>query len=136
MQARLLDEALKGLAEQAPVRVRVCGQSMAPLLPAGAEVEIWSRRFYWPGESVAFRATDGRLLIHRLLGYRPHGWGLRLVTQGDAAPTPDPPVALSAVIGRVTPGSGIFGTVRITQGIIAVVRFARLVLARLLRGPR
>ncbi len=132
----LLDEALKGMAEQAPVRVRVCGQSMAPLLPAGAEVEISPRRFYWPGEIVAFRAPDGRLLIHRLLGYRPHGWGLRLVTQGDAAPTPDPPVALSAVIGRVTPGPGTFGTVRMTQGIIAVIRFARLVLARLLRSLR
>ncbi len=75
-------------------------------------------------------------MIHRLLGYRPHGWGLRLVTQGDAAPTPDLPVALSAVMGRVTAGPGIYGTVLMTQGIVAVIRFARLVLARLLRSLR
>ena len=33
---------------------------------------------------VVFRAADGRLLAHRLLGYRLHAGRLALVTRGDA----------------------------------------------------
>jgi len=74
---------------------------MAPLLADGERLEVARAAWYWPGDLVAFAAADGRLLIHRLLAFRPWSGGLAAVTRGDACPAPDAPVPLSHLIGRV-----------------------------------
>ena len=94
-------EALRSLAREGPVEVRVRGDCMAPLFADGGRVRVAAARFYAPGDVVVFRAAGGHLVAHRLLGYRPHAGGLALVTRGDSCPVHDAPVPLAAVLGRV-----------------------------------
>lgn len=94
-------EALKRLAREGPVEVRVRGDCMAPLIADGEQVRVAAARAYWPGDVVVFRAADGRLLAHRLLGYRPRAGGFALVTRGDACAVHDAPVRPAAVLGRI-----------------------------------
>ncbi|HEY0781001.1 MAG TPA: S24/S26 family peptidase, partial [Thermoanaerobaculia bacterium] len=72
---------LRELAREGPIAVAVRGGCMAPLVVDGGRVEIVAARRYWPGDVVAFAAADGRLSLHRLLGYRPLGGRLAFVTQ-------------------------------------------------------
>jgi hypothetical protein len=94
-------EALRRLAREGPIEVRLRGDCMAPLLADGQQVRVTAARTYWPGDVVVFRAADGRLLAHRLLGYRPHAGGVALVTRGDACSVHDAPVPPAAVLGRI-----------------------------------
>jgi hypothetical protein len=94
-------EALREMAREGAVEVRVRGDCMAPLLADGERVRVAAARAYWPGDVVVFRAADGRLLAHRLLGYRPHAGSLALVTRGDACAVHDAPVPPAAVLGRI-----------------------------------
>ena len=73
---------------------------MAPDLSDGATVEISPRKFYFPGDVIAFLAPNGELRVHRVLGYR---WK-RLVTKGDNASWIDPPIAFDRVLGLVRGG--------------------------------
>jgi hypothetical protein len=93
--------ALRDLAREAPVEVEVRGDCMAPGLADGDRVRVAAARFYWPGDVVVFRAPDGRLLAHRVLGCRLHGGALALVTRGDSCVVHDAPVPLARVLGRV-----------------------------------
>ena len=93
--------ALRDLAREAPVEVRVRGGCMAPGVADGERVRVAAGRLYLPGDVVVFRAADGRLVAHRLLGYRRHAGALALVTRGDACPVHDAPVPLAAVLGRI-----------------------------------
>ncbi|MFL6233055.1 MAG: hypothetical protein ACJ76N_07970 [Thermoanaerobaculia bacterium] len=93
--------ALRDLAHEGPVEVTVRGGCMAPGLADGGRVRVAAARVYLPGDVVVFRAADGRLVAHRLLGYRPWGRRLALVTRGDSCPVHDAPVLLAAVLGRV-----------------------------------
>lgn len=93
--------ALRELATEAPLTAQVRGVCMEPLLVDGARVRIAPRRFYWPGDVVAFRDGAGSLVAHRVLGYWPADGGFRLVTAADRAGSPDAPVARSAILGRV-----------------------------------
>ena len=79
---------------------------MEPALRAGDRVWIAPRRFYWPGDLVVFRVRGRRLLLHRVVGYRRWGGAWALLTQGDAAATPDGPVPPARVVGRVVAGEG------------------------------
>ena len=101
---------------------------MAPLLADGERVRVAAARVYAPGDVVVFRAADGRLVAHRLLGYRLHAGALALVTRGDACPVHDAPVPLAAVLGRVA-------AVRPTVAgrATALRRFASLAFERLRR---
>ncbi|HEX4963941.1 MAG TPA: hypothetical protein VF173_24155 [Thermoanaerobaculia bacterium] len=120
--------ALRELAREAPVAVRVRGGCMAPLLADGQPVQVAAVRFYWPGDVVVFRAADGRLLAHRVLGYRPWGGVLCLVTRGDACAVHDAPVPFSRVLGRVAAAPpGLAGRAA------ALGRFLGLALSRLRR---
>jgi hypothetical protein len=121
-------EALRELAREAPVEVDVRGDCMAPLFSGGDRVRVAAARLYLPGDVVVFRAAEGGLVAHRLLGYRLHGGRLALVTRGDACPVHDAPVPLAAVLGRV-------GAVRPTLAARAAAlgRFFLLVLSRLRR---
>ncbi|HEV7785517.1 MAG TPA: S24/S26 family peptidase [Thermoanaerobaculia bacterium] len=93
--------ALRDLAREAPVEVEVRGDCMAPRLADGDRVRVAAARFYWPGDVVVFRSPDGRLLAHRVLGYRLHGGAPALVTRGDSCVVHDAPVPLVRVLGRV-----------------------------------
>jgi hypothetical protein len=118
-------EALRQLAREGAVEVNVRGDCMAPLLADGDRVSVTAARAYWPGDVVVFRAADGRLLAHRLLGYRPQAGSLALVTRGDACVVHDAPVPRAAVLGRVDavrPGLGLRAR--------AVLRFLALVWRR------
>lgn len=119
--------ALQRMAREAPVTVCVRGGSMAPRFADGDHVLAAAARVYWPGDVVVFRAADGRLLVHRLLGYRLWKRGLALVTRGDACAGHDAPVPLGAVLGRVAarPSLGDRGA--------ALLGFLRLALRRLAR---
>lgn len=96
-----LFEALRDLAREGPVEVTVRGSCMAPRIADGERVQIAAARVYWPGDVVAFRAGDGRLRLHRLLGYRPWGRGIALVTRGDHCPCHDGAVPLDHLLGRI-----------------------------------
>jgi hypothetical protein len=122
---KLLD-TLRDLAREHPLEVEVHGGCMEPLLIDGARVKVAPARFYWPGDVIVFRAADGRLLAHRLLGYRPLHGRLACVTRGDGCVVADAPVPLSQVLGRaaVAGPSGRF---------LAVAGWLRLVVRRLVR---
>jgi hypothetical protein len=121
-------EALRALAREQPLDVGVRGGCMEPLLADGGRVAVTPARFYWPGDVIVFRSADGRLLAHRLLGYRPIHGKLACVTQGDGCVVPDAPVPLSQVLGRAA-SSGFSDRVR---AFAAWLRWAarRLVLRR------
>jgi|HubBroStandDraft_3_1064219.scaffolds.fasta_scaffold03474_2 hypothetical protein len=91
---------LRELARERPIALRVRGSCMAPALPDGSEVEVAGAAIYWPGDVVAIAAPDGRLLLHRLLGYRLRGGRLACVTRGDGCAAPDPPVPPGRLVGR------------------------------------
>src|SRR6187549_2267518 len=95
-------KALQGLAREAPVEVRVQGDCMAPFFADGDRVLVSAARRYWPGDVLVFRAPDGRLLAHRLLGYRSWQGGIALVTRGDTCVVHDFPVLKAAVLGRIS----------------------------------
>jgi hypothetical protein len=92
--------ALRGLIREGPVEVTVRGSCMAPRLADGERVRIAAARFCWPGDLVAFQAGDGRLRLHRVLGYRPWNGGIALVTRGDRCSCHDSPVPLDRLLGR------------------------------------
>jgi hypothetical protein len=115
--------ALRSLAREEPVEVIVRGGCMAPLLADGGRARVAAARFYLPGDVVVFRAADGRLLAHRLLGYRLHAGRAALVTRGDACPVHDAPVPLDAVLGRVEAARPT-----VAQRLRALLRFLGLAL--------
>jgi hypothetical protein len=121
--------AVRDLAAEAPVDATVRGGSMAPLLRDGDRVRIARARLYLPGDVVAFRAGDGRIIAHRLLGYRLHHGRLACVTRGDAVSQLDPPVPFGELLGRVvSPPLVSWGTRR-----RAAAAFLRLVVQRIVR---
>jgi hypothetical protein len=109
------------LAREAPLPVRVSGACMLPALADGAQVAVEGKRFYWPGDIVAFEARDARLVVHRVIGYRRGG---TLLTQADASLEPDSAVPLSRVLGRVAMRTPLEDRLR------ALLRFGRFAVAR------
>ncbi len=98
---------LRAMARERPVEVTVRGGCMAPRLADGDRVEVAPARLYWPGDVLVFRSSDGRLRVHRFLGYRLHAGRLACVTRGDGCACRDFPVPLDGVLGRVAgPGAG------------------------------
>ena len=128
-------DAVRDMARERPVAVTVRGTCMAPLLADGDRVEVAPARVYWPGDLLAFQAADGRLLVHRLLGYRPHAGRIACVTRGDACPHPDAPVPLDRLLGRVTAveGRGGGGLVSPAARVRAVLAWLGLAARRLRR---
>jgi hypothetical protein len=113
-------EALRDLARESSVEVDVRGSCMAPRTADGQRVRIAAARVYWPGDVVAFQAGDGRLRIHRLLGYRPYRGGIACVTQGDHCPCHDGAVPAGRVLGRIVE------PVRLSERLRAVLSAFRL----------
>ena len=92
--------ALRELARELPLAVTVRGECMAPRLRDGDRVAVAPARRYWPGDIVAFHTPQGRLALHRLLGYRLAAGRLACVTRGDRCSLPDPPLAPERLVGR------------------------------------
>ena len=95
---------LRDLTSTQPVRIRVRGHCMEPLVADGAWVRVdKAAPLYWPGDVVVV-ATGGRLALHRVIGgYRRRGrW--RWLTQGDAAVRPDAATTREAILGKVAGG--------------------------------
>ena len=119
------------LASEGPLSAVVRGGSMAPLLADGERVELAPARWPLPGDVVAFRAEDGRLVVHRLLGYRWWRGGLACVTRGDGGRGPDPPVPRARLLGRVRRPARLRPSP--ARRAAALLAFFRLALRSLLR---
>ena len=127
--ARLMRELVRETALEVPVT----GQCMAPLLIEGERVGLEPVSLLWPGDVVAFRSADGRLLLHRFLGYWPTTRGLRLLTRADSAPAPDAPVEPASVIGRLAERAGRPFKVPIRTRLTAAGRFGATALRAIAR---
>lgn len=127
-----LAQALQAMAREAPVSFHVTGQCMEPIISEEAEVVVSARRWYWPGDIVAFHSTVGELRVHRLIGYYLRRGRLLLQMRADASGTVDQPIALDRVIGQVT---GTPSPLRITPTtrLSALTSYCRLRLGKLLR---
>jgi hypothetical protein len=95
------DQYLTQLARETPLSLRVTGSCMAPLIQDGQRVRIEPRRLYLPGDILVFRAADGRLLCHRLLGYFPRNGRIHCLCQSDNGRRPDGPIPYAHILGRV-----------------------------------
>lgn len=126
-------QALRELAAESPVRLRISGNCMAPLLESGAMIEVIRQNFYWPGDPVVVYAVDGRLLGHRLLGFYPRSRRLKWLTQADNAHWPDAAVSAERIIGKICGGQCAPALVRVpfTHRAKAVFRFFLFILIRL-----
>ncbi|MCA9582478.1 MAG: hypothetical protein KC416_11835 [Myxococcales bacterium] len=92
---------LTDLAREEPVALGVSGRCMEPAIESGSVVSIEGQTVYFPGDVVAVRLPDGRVVLHRFLGYRPLGARLGVVTCADNARIPDAAAPASSVIGKV-----------------------------------
>jgi hypothetical protein len=106
---------------------------MIPCLESGARVQVTSQALYLPGDIVAFRRDDDRLLVHRVLGYTLTRRGLRLLAKGDRLAREDEPVPLGAVVGRVVASQGLPYRVSWRQRWDSSLRFLGTVLKRSIR---
>jgi len=95
-----LATGLRDLARERPLTLTVRGDCMAPRLRDGDRVTVTPARSYWPGDVVAFHTPQGRIAVHRLLGYRLVGGRLAWVTRGDRCASPDPPPGRELWLGR------------------------------------
>jgi hypothetical protein len=98
--ASRVGKALRELAREAPVVLAVRGDCMAPRLRDGDLVAVSPARRYWPGDVVAFETQQGRIALHRLLGYRLLAGRLAYVTRGDGCGIPDAPFTPGRLLGR------------------------------------
>jgi hypothetical protein len=119
------------MAGEKPVEVTVRGDCMAPRFRDGDRVAVAPARVYWPGVVVVFRARDGRLLVHRLLGYRLLSGRLACVTRGDGCPCHDAPVPPALLLGRVVEPGSRRTVARPLDRLRSVLAFLRLAARRL-----
>lgn len=84
-------------------RIVVAGESMSPALLHGDVVVVEPLRGRAPqaGEIVVYR-REARWICHRVVRVEANGDDPQVITQGDAVTTPDAPVPLAHVMGRVT----------------------------------
>ena len=123
---------LKEIAEHESLTLRVDGHCMEPTVHDGAQVTVQRGRAWWPGDVIAVQTTDGRILLHRCLGYVPTREGLEVLTQADTAHEPDRRVAVERVIGRLAGAPR--PTARERMGAMRrYVRWAKSAAARRLR---
>ena len=95
-------ELLKSFAQEGPVTVVVDGDCMQQTIPCGSRLCLEIRRKYWPGDVIAFKRNDDKIVCHRLLGYAPGRNGWHVITRAESTVQVDVPVYVSHVLGRVT----------------------------------
>lgn len=95
--------ALDVLKRFGRLRLRVWGESMLPSVWPGDVLTLKRCRpeQLERGDIVLYRRGE-RLFIHRVTSIQEAGGEVWVVTQGDATPHSDPPVAASEVLGCVT----------------------------------
>jgi signal peptidase I len=95
--------ALDVLKKFGRLRLRAWGQSMLPSVWPGDVLTVKQCRpeQLERGDIVLFRRGE-RVFIHRVTSIQEADGEGRVVTQGDATPHSDPPVAASQVLGCVT----------------------------------
>lgn len=98
-------QALRDMAKEGELRLKVHGGCMFPLLESGAIVNVRAAGFYWPGDCLVFAAADGRLTAHRLIGYYFKQRQIRCLTQADHAHRPDASIHHHHIIGKVCGGA-------------------------------
>ena len=123
------------LTKGAVVRLRADSHSMTPFVRAGDVVTLEPLRGRPRlGDVVAVATADGRLLVHRLIGWQ----GEQALTRGDVADHSDAPVPLEAVLGLVTRVERGARSVRLGPGVErrAIAFLSRAGLLRLLARAR
>jgi len=128
--------ALRQLAAVQPLPIRVVGRSMEPKLRDGDVVSVIPSRFYFPGDVIAFRQVrSGKMLVHRVLGYRRVDSRWALLIQGDTCSSHDGAVFPDQVIGKARAFDGDMGPIEvsISDRIRALGRWWRLAQAWLAR---
>ncbi len=115
--------ALRDMARQQPIVLAVSGDCMAPVLRHGDRVQVAPARRYWPGDIVALPTAQGRVAVHRLLGYRLAAGRWLCVTRGDLCASPDAPLPARLLLGRASVRPSLAARVR------AVAAFAALAFA-------
>lgn len=105
---------LRALAKRGELELTVRGESMVPSLEPGDRIRIAWRRVLLPGDVIAFENSDGRVLVHRVLGPRPSRGSLAWMTRADATGQVDPPVPVDRVIGRVVAINEVKSAARIS----------------------
>ena len=133
---------LRRRAEVGPLWIDASGSSMGQAVPDGARVLVTALSRPRRGEVWAMCSDDGRVIVHRVLGMVDGRWWL----QGDANRSPDPPVELDRLIGRVDEidaagrhrrlGALDRLVARSKLDIAAVWKRLRAVARSLRRGPR
>lgn len=118
--AENIGRVLRDVAREAPLTLRVQGGCMEPSVSDGDEVRVRRQRIYLPGDVLAVHGKDGRLTLHRCLGYVIARDGLGVVTQADSSNTADTRVPLDRVIGRAELPSPPLST-----RVRSVTRYAR-----------
>ncbi len=88
---------LRRRAESGTLWIDTTGSSMGRAIPDGARVRLVVAARPRRGEVWAICTDDSRVIVHRALGVVDGRWWL----QGDANQTPDRPVGLERLIGRV-----------------------------------
>lgn len=111
---------LREIAANDAVMVSIRGACMEPRVRDASRVLVRARRVYWPGDVIVFRAHNGQLTAHRVLGWRPAG----LVTKGDGCDAHDAPIGRGRVIGVVDAG------VTVRERLAAIAAFARIAIRR------
>lgn len=128
-----LDKALKSLANEDALQVRINGSCMMPLIADGAMIQIRNQRKYLPGDILVKRVHNGQLVAHRLLGIYPRRGTLYFITRADNAAREDGAVTEGQIIGRVTGGECMPEAIHITltTRLQAVGHFFLLISRRL-----
>lgn len=125
---------LRQLARELPIAVTVRGDCMAPRLRDGDRVAVAAARRYWPGDVVAFHTPQGRIALHRLLGYRWLDGRLACVTRGDRCGRADAPLLPGRLLGRAAVAPTPADRARAMLALLGLaLRAARRRLGRALR---
>lgn len=93
---------LQKLICSSPLKLRVNGSCMAPVIEDGGTIAIRSRAFYWPGDILAVHHGRKLVVVHRLLLPLPGLPSWKLLTKADNAFTVDALTCSRQVIGAIT----------------------------------
>ena len=132
---KTVDTGLKYLINEAPLKMRITGTCMMPLIEDGATIQVSRQRIYLPGDILIKRAHNNRLIAHRLIGCYPRKGGLHYVTQADNAVNADLAVSASQVVGKLSGGDCEATAINIPvkSRIKALGQFFLLVIQRIRR---
>lgn len=113
------------LAKGEVVALKIVGDCMRPDLGNQSSVRLEWKRFYIPGDVIAFHCTHQQgLMVHRFLGYVWRRGGWKLITMADQGIRPDPLINASQVIGRVIAQDGREYRITPARRLGALCRYA------------